>query len=437
MSSARGDLDALEREIRGRTPLGASALLFTIVGVIAAAVLWASFTWIDDVTRAPGKVVPAGDVQVVQATEEGLIRRVFVAEGQEVAAGDPLVELDSLVQESQLDREMQRALALQARIARLSAAIEDRPIAFPPELERDAPEMAASERALHLGRAADLAAQLAVLDRQRQQRLQEAEVARIEIGTSERQLSIVTEERTLLEPLVERGIEPRTTLLALRQREEDLAGRIAGAQATLRGIGAALSEIEDTAAATRSRFRAEALADLADATAELASLRPALPALQSLADRAVLRAPVRGIVNRLHRRTLGGAVRPGEDVVEIVPLDDRLLVEAYLLPQDIAFLQAGQPVRVKLTAYDFTRYGALDGRILRIGANAVRRDERDEAEVFVVTVETSGAILDANAAQVRILPGMTAEVDILAGKRRVIDYLLQPLERVRAHAFRE
>lgn len=435
--SARGDLDALERELRGRTPLGASALLFTIVGVIAAAVLWASFTWIDDVTRASGKVVPAGDVQVVQATEEGLIRRVFVAEGQEVAAGDPLVELDSLVQESQLKREMQRALALQAQIARLGDAIEDRPIAFPPDLERDAPEVAASERALHLGRAADLAAQLAVLDRQRQQRQQEAEVARIEIDTSERQLSIVAEERTLLEPLVERGIEPRTTLLALRQREEDLAGRIARAKATLQGIGAALSEIEDTAAATRSRFRAEALADLADATAELASLRPALPALQSLADRAVLRAPVRGIVNRLHRRTLGGAVRPGEDVVEIVPLDDRLLVEAYLLPQDIAFLQVGQPVRVKLTAYDFTRYGALDGRILKIGASTVRRDERDEAEVFVVTIETSGAMLDANGAQVRILPGMTAEVDILAGKRRVIDYLLQPLERVRAHAFRE
>jgi adhesin transport system membrane fusion protein len=179
------------------------------------------------------------------------------------------------------------------------------------------------------------------------------------------------------------------------------------------------------------------LADLADATAELASLRPALPALQSLADRAVLRAPVRGIVNRLHRRTLGGSVRPGENMVEIVPVDDRLLVEAYVLPQDIAFLTEGQPVRVKLTAYDFTRYGALDGAILRIGANAVRRDERDEAEVFVVTVQTTGAILDAKGAQVRILPGMTAEVDVLAGTRRVIDYFLQPLERVRASAFRE
>ena len=151
----------------------------------------------------------------------------------------------------------------------------------------------------------------------------------------------------------------------------------------------------------------------------------------------MLRAPVRGIVNRIHRRTLGGAVRPGEDLVEIVPLDDSLLVEAYVLPQDIAFLQPKQPVRVKISAYDFTRYGSLEGSILRIGANAVRRDERDEGEVFVVTVQTTGAILDADGLQVRILPGMTAEVDILAGERRVIDYLLQPLERVRSRAFRE
>ena len=261
----RSDLDTLAREMQGRTPLGASALLFTILGVIVAAFIWALVTSIDDVTRAPGKVVPAGDVQVVQASEEGLIRQVFVAEGQEVAAGDPLVELDALVQTSQLDRETQRALALEARIARLSAEIEGREIAFPPRLDQDAPELAASERALHLGRAVELAAQVAVLDRQRQQRLQEEEVARIEIGTAERSLAIVTEERALLNPLVERGIEPRTTLLGLRQREEDLAGRIAGARAKLLGVGAALSEIDDTAAATKSRFRAEALADLADA----------------------------------------------------------------------------------------------------------------------------------------------------------------------------
>ena len=431
------DLDALAREMRGRTPLRASLLLFVIVGVVVSALLWAGLTEIDDVTRAPGKVVPAADVQRIQATEDGIIRRVFVEEGAVVEARTPLLELDALVQTSQLDREVQRALALQARIERLSAEIDARPLAFPPALDRDAPELTASERALHAGRAADLAAQIAVLDRQRQQRLQEKDAARIELETAQRSMAITAEERDLLAPLVERGIEPRTTLLSLRQREEDLTGRIAGAQSALARLDSALLEVEDSIAATRSRFRAESLRELADATSELATLRPALPALESLAARAVLRAPVKGVVNRLHRRTLGGAVRAGEDVAEVVPLDDRLLIEAYVAPQDIAFLRAGQPVRVKITAYDFTRYGMLDGEILRIGANAIRRDERDEAEVFVITVRTEGAIVDADGAQVQILPGMTAEVDVLAGKRRVIDYLLQPLERVRARAFQD
>ncbi len=431
------DLDALAREMRGRTPLRASLLLFVIVGVVVSALLWAGLTEIDDVTRAPGKVVPAADVQRIQATEDGIIRRVFVEEGAVVEAGTPLLELDALVQTSQLDREVQRALALQARIERLSAEIDARPLAFPPALDRDAPELTASERALHAGRAADLAAQIAVLDRQRQQRLQEKDAARIELETAQRSMAITAEERDLLAPLVERGIEPRTTLLSLRQREEDLTGRIAGAQSALARLDSALLEVEDSIAATRSRFRAESLRELADATSELATLRPALPALESLAARAVLRAPVKGVVNRLHRRTLGGAVRAGEDVAEVVPLDDRLLIEAYVAPQDIAFLRAGQPVRVKITAYDFTRYGMLDGEILRIGANAIRRDERDEAEVFVITVRTEGAIVDADGAQVQILPGMTAEVDVLAGKRRVIDYLLQPLERDRAPAFQD
>ena len=431
------DLDALAREMRGRTPLRASLLLFVIVGVVVSALLWAGLTEIDDVTRAPGKVVPAADVQRIQATEDGIIRRVFVEEGAVVEAGTPLLELDALVQTSQLDREVQRALALQARIERLSAEIDARPLAFPPALDRDAPELTASERALHAGRAADLAAQIAVLDRQRQQRLQEKDAARIELETAQRSMAITAEERDLLAPLVERGIEPRTTLLSLRQREEDLTGRIAGAQSALARLDSALLEVEDSIAATRSRFRAESLRELADATSELATLRPALPALESLAARAVLRAPVKGVVNRLHRRTLGGAVRAGEDVAEVVPLDDRLLIEAYVAPQDIAFLRAGQPVRVKITAYDFTRYGMLDGEILRIGANAIRRDERDEAEVFVITVRTEGAIVDADGAKVQILPGMTAEVDVLAGKRRVIDYLLQPLERVRARAFQD
>lgn len=436
MSSER-DLDRLVQELKGRTPLRASALLFTIIAVIVAIVIWASVTKIDDVTRAPGRIVPAGDVQRVQAAEAGVIRAVFVEEGQKVEAGTVLVELDAITQSSQLDRELQRAMALEARIARLTAEIEGRAPEFPAELERLASQLVVSERALYSGRIAALRSEIGVLERRLEQRRQEQIEARSALQTAQRTRAILAEERAIVAPLVERGVEPQTTLLNLRRQEEDLAGRLAAAEATLSRLETAMVEVEDTITSTRDRFRAEALRDLADATAELAALRPALPALESLAARAVLRAPVDGVVNRLHRRTLGGAVRAGEDVAEIVPIDDALVVEAYVLPQDIAFLRADQPVRVKLTAYDFTRYGALDGRIVRIGADAIQRSERDQAEVFVIIVRTEGALFDADGEQVRIIPGMTAEIDILAGRRRVIDYILQPLERVRDRAFRE
>jgi adhesin transport system membrane fusion protein len=435
--SAERDLDRLVRELNGRTPLRASALLFTIFAVIAAIFIWAWITEIDDVTRAPGRVVPAGDLQLVQAADAGVIRAIFVEEGDIVEAGASLVELDGLIQTSQLDREVQRAIALQARIERLSAEIDGRSPVFPVEIETAAPELVVTERALFAGRAAALAAEIGVLERRREQRRQEQVEARTEIHTASRTRDILTEERAIIAPLVERGVEPQTTLLTLRRQEEEIDGRVARAEAALARLETALAEVDDTIAATRSRFAAEALRELADATAELAALRPSLPALESMAARAVLRAPVAGIVNRLHRRTIGGTVRTGEDVVEIVPIDDTLLVEAYVLPQDIAFLRPDQPVQVRLTAYDFTRYGALEGRILRIGADAVQRTERDEAEVFIIVVRTEGALYDADGEQVRIIPGMIAEIDILAGRRRVIDYLLQPLERVRARAFRE
>lgn len=431
------DLDTLVRELQGRTPLRASALLFTILLIIAAVVLWAWLTEIDEVTRAPGRVVPAGDVQVIQAADAGVIRAILVEEGQVVAAGDPLVELDGIVQASQLNREVQRALALRARIERLSAEIEGREPAFPVDLDDQAPELVTSERALFAGRAAALTAELGVAERRLEQRRQERAEERAALASAERTAAILAEERAIIAPLVERGVEPQTSLLALRRQEEELLANLASRTARIARLGTAIAEIEDSMTATRSEFRAEALRDLTEATAELAALRPALPALETLADRALLRAPVAGVVNRLNRRTVGGTVRAGEDVVEIVPLDDALLIEAYVLPQDIAFLSPDQPVRVKLTAYDFTRYGALEGRIMRIGADAVQRSERDEAEVFVVTIRTSGALLDADGEQVRIIPGMTAEIDILAGRRRVIDYLLQPLERVRDRAFRE
>lgn len=437
MSRKHADLETLAREMRGRSPVKGSLLLFAILGFIGTAFLWAALTEIDDVTRAPGRIVPSGDIQLIQAAEQGVLQALHVREGQVVEEGALLMELDGSLLTSQLGQEEQKAFGLMARITRLEAEIDGTALTFTEDLVARAPEVVKSEAALHQGRQEELQGKIDILERQRAQRREELAEAQVDQVTATETLAVLAEERALMEPLVKRGIEPATTLLSLRRSEAEWSGRKVRAEATLKRLETALAEIDDRIAAEKSSLRAGALTDLSVATAELAALRPLLPALMARADRAQVRAPMRGVVNRIHRSTLGSLARPGEDLLELVPLDDTLLVEAYVRPADIAFLRPGLPTRVKVTAYDFSRYGGLDGEIVRIGADAVKRSERAEEEVFVVEVRTTGTILDADGVAVEIIPGMVTETDILTGRKTVLDYLLRPVIRVKERAFRE
>lgn len=431
------DLARLARQMRGRAPLRASLLLFVVLSCIASAVTWAALTEIDDATRAEARVVPSGDIQIIEAAEAGVLQSLHVAEGDMVEAGAPLMDLDGVLLDSQLDQERQRAYGLRARITRLEAEIAGTALVFDEDLLTHAPELVASETALWQGRAAALQAQIDILERQRLQRAQDLREGEAERGIAELTLAVLGEERDMIAPLVARGMEPATTLLALRRSEADWQGRHGRALAVLERQAGALAEIDDRIAAEHSRARAAALDDLARATAELAALRPALPALQSRAQRARITAPVRGIVNRLHRTTAGATARPGDPLAEIVPVGDTPVVEAWLRPADIAFLHPGQAVRVQITAYDAARYGRLDGEILRIGADAVRRSDRDTEDVFVVEIRTSGSLTDADGTPVAIIPGMMAQVDILTGRKTVLDYLIRPVLRLRDSALRD
>lgn len=436
MSGPR-DLDTLAQELRGRSPLRASLLLGAIIAFLLIAVGWAAMTEIDDVTRGDGRIVPSQNIQVVQAAEAGVLQALHVAEGDVVDPGALLMELDRTLMASQLDQERQRAVSLMARIARLEAELADaEALVLPPELVRASPTVAANEVALFAARRSELLAELDVLERQRLQRRQDQQEGQVDLFTARETLALIGEEVAIMAPLVERRVEPETTMLALRRSLAEWQGREVRASAALVRLGAALDEIDDRVAALRARAQAEARAEMALATGELAELETRLPALEQRVTRAELRAPVRGIVNRIMLTTLGGVAQAGEALVEIVPIDDALLVETYLRPSDIAFLFPGQPVKVRITAYDASRYGSLDGEIVRIGADAVQRPDRDE-QAFVVQVRTSTNILDADGAAVEIVPGMVTQVDILAGRKTVLDYITQPVVRVRDRALRD
>ncbi len=426
----------LAREIRGGNPVRASLLLLLILAFLAIAGVWAARTELDVVTRGDGRVVPSGDVQIVQASEAGVLAALHVREGDLVAAGDPLLTLDDTQIESQLGETRRRALSLELRIARLRAEIESRPFAPDAATYDELGNLVASEIALYAARRAALADEIAVLRRQGRQREEEIAAAAARAEAAAEAIRLIDEEIALIAPLVEDGVEPATTLLGLRGRRAEAAGRESAARAELAATRAAAAEIEDRVLSARSAARAGALEDLARAEAELAEVLTRLPALENRLTRAVLTAPVRGVVNRLNLNTIGGLARAGDPLLEIVPIGDDLLIEAYLKPADIAFLRPGQAARVSITAYDPSRYGALDGEILRIGADAVTRPDRDE-RAFVVEIATAGVLRDADGQPVEILPGMVAGVDILAGRRTVLAYLMAPVVRTRDRALRE
>ena len=435
--STTQDFDSLVRELGGRSPLRASLLLFAILAFILLAIVWAAVTELDDVTRGDGRIVPSRSVQVIQASEAGILQALHVQEGEVVEQGALLMDLDRTLLVSQLDLEQQRAWGLMARIARLQAEIDGAEVLeFDADLILATPSVVRSEAALFEARRTEIQSEIEVLERQRLQRRQEYEEGLVDAATARETLAIVEEEIAIMAPLVERRVEPETTMLALRRTLAEWQGREVRADASLVRLDAGLAEIDDRIASARARARAAALSELSIATAELAELETRLPALATRVTRSELRAPVRGIVNQIKLTTIGGVAQSGEPLMEIVPLDDTLLVEAYLRPADIAFVYPGQDVRVKLTAYDFSRYGGIDGEITRIGADAVQRPDRDEA-VFVVHVRTSTNILDADGAALEIIPGMVAEVDILSGRRTVLEYLTQPIVRVRDRALRD
>ncbi|MCG5514354.1 HlyD family type I secretion periplasmic adaptor subunit [Ectothiorhodospira shaposhnikovii] len=435
MSGQRDFDDFLRDQGMGRS-LGGSVLLGVMVLFLVIALVWAHFTEIDEVTRGQGKVVPSRSLQVVQSLEGGVVQEIRVTKGDRVRAGDVLLELRGGLLEGDYEGSLQRFHTLQARMQRLQAEIGNTPLAFSPELQVLAPEVTDGETRLFEGRRAELTAELQVLAVQRRQREQEQAEQQVALRTMTAGLELAWAERNLIQPLVERGLEPELSLLQIRRTLNELEGERERIRAGLVRLEAAIDEVAERKQALTRGFQARALAELSQATAEAAELGRILPAKADQVARTRIRSPVDGVVNQLHVTTVGGVARPGDPLVEVVPADDALLVEAHIRPQDIGFLYPGQRVRVHITAYDFARYGALEGQLITLGADAVEVPHAEE-RLYPVRVRTEGYLYDADGLPLDIIPGMVTEVHILGGKRSVLAYLLEPVVKVRDRAFRD
>jgi membrane fusion protein, adhesin transport system len=409
-------------------------LLFTVLLALAALVAWAAVSQVDTVAQAAGKVIPSARVQAVQSLEGGIVQEIHAVAGQAVESGDLLVSLSPVQAGGDLQTRRQQVLALGARIARLQAEVDQRSPAFPNGADGSA-EFVGVERAAFESRRSEQASQAAMLSAQIAQKSKEQEEMQVTLATARRALATAQSEREVLARLVEQGLEPRLELLRVENTVSEAEGRERGTRVAIERLQQAMEETRARRDTMLQNFRSQAREELNRAINELRALEQGMPQLQDRVARTLLRAPVRGIVNRVFVNSVGGVAKPGETLVELVPADDERVVEVLVSPRDIGFVKEGQTARVKLTAYDYSLFGALSGKVVQVGADAVT-NERGEA-FFMVRVRTDHTALENHGRRLPIMAGMQAQVDVVTGSKTVLDYLLKPLVSVREGAFRE
>lgn len=410
-------------------------MTLALVGLVVGAFAWAALAEVDEMTRGEGKVIPASRVQVVQNLEGGIVRRIATREGAMVREGDVILQIDSTGFGSSMEERREKMLGLQAVVARLTAQADGMALAFPAGLAHQRPQLIHEQAQLYQHRVSEIAAALSALDLQAAQRRQEIAEVKAKIASLTRALEIAREEYALTEPLVQSGSAARIELIRLDARVNDTAGTLEAARLALPRIESALAEAQSRRKEKELNERADLRGQLSEARVQLAALEQTLKADIDRVDRTEVRAPVTGLVKTLHVTTLGQVVKPGVDIIEIIPTDDSLLIETRIRPQDIAFLRPGLEAVVRLTAYDYTLYGALDAKVEHIGADTIS-NERGET-FYLVRARTDRATLEKDGRSLPIIPGMVANVDILTGKKTVLAYLTKPITRLRNEALRE
>jgi adhesin transport system membrane fusion protein len=431
-------------EVYGATKRGAHRfahiLLFCIVGFFAIFYLWARQAELEEVTRGEGQVIPSGQVQVVQNLEGGIVAALNIHEGQLVEKGQVLLKIDNVAAGADLKESRARWLALSGLTARLEAETQGKDaIAFPKEVTAEAPEIAKREQELFQSRKAGLDAELDILRRQEDQRRQELVELQGRLEKLQGSLQLAQQELDMTAPMVEKGVAPQVDLLRLKRQVNDLNGDAQATELSIPRAKSALAEASRRVSERVQRFRSDTLKELNDARANLSVINANVSAQEDKVTRTDVRSPVRGTVKQLLVNTIGGVIRPGQDLVEIVPIEDTLLIEARIKPADVAFLRPGLDATVKVTAYDYSIYGGLPATLEDISADTIADDTPGKgAEKFYrIRLRTKRNYLGTEEHPLPIISGMTVQTDILTGKKTVLDYILKPILKARQRAMRE
>ncbi|WP_422370455.1 HlyD family type I secretion periplasmic adaptor subunit [Hoeflea sp.] len=406
---------------------------------ITAFLVWASWARVDEISRGAGKVIPLSKTQIVQSSESGVVQEIAVTIGQLINKGDLLVRLDSSGNMASLGEAQARNDALQARIVRLEIEISDlfdTEFVCPEKTRLVSQDICDNEANLLEARRENYLNRFQVLKARQQQRIDEIGEAKSNVEQSDLVIQAMRAERDKIAPLVERRLHPEIDLLRLDREIAQQQGQRETVNQSLKRLESALREAELQVMELDSQFKQEARRELGETLAEVSVLEATITGAEDRVRRTDIVSPVDGIVNTLDINTIGAFVQPGTVVAGVVPVTDTLLVEARISPKDVAFVQPGQKALVKLTAYDFSIYGGLEGSVSNVSADSIVNPETGET-YYQVLVQTGDSQIGKGDVKHAIRPGMVASVEILTGEKSVLDYLIKPLSKARYEALTE
>jgi adhesin transport system membrane fusion protein len=415
------------------TTYRAQTLVRSALLVVIALIVWASLAQVDEVTKGDAKVVPSRQLQVIQALDGGVVTEILVQEGQVVEVGQMLLKIDETRATSGVRGSDAQTFSLKVKLARLKALAEGTTFTPPPPGTPGEQHVIDEEQQLYDSKRAELSALISISQQQLAQRQQELSEMRARRESATRSLDLSQQELAKTRPLLATGAVSEVEVLRLERDVSRSRGDLEQASAQSSRVMAAISEATRKIQETELSFRNDARKELSETLARLNTLNAGAVALVDKVDKSQVKSPVKGRVQRLLANTVGGVVQPGKDIVEIVPLDDALVLEARVNPKDIAFIHPGQAANVKFSAYDFGIYGGMEAVVDNISPST-ETDERGINTYYLVRVRTKHVNFDN---KMPIIPGMTAEVDILTGKKSVMSYLLKPILKGKAYALRE
>lgn len=420
-----------------QAPVVQRLLLRVICVFVLVAIIWAYFAEIDEFTRGLGRIVPSSDVQIVQNLEGGILAELFVARGDVVERDQPLLLLDDTIFSSTLRERTLQIAQLQAKVARLRA--EANGSTFDEEWRKfgksDDDPLARNERELYRSSQSEFTSHLTALNQKVEQKKQELSSIRLHKRSLASSYQLLEKELGFTRPLVRDGAVSHVELLRLERQVNDLKGELGRAEYAIPQLQSEYQEAKTNSDTYAQNFANEARRELNEVNAELARLEEGNETYSDRVARTTVRSPVRGTVKQIKVKTIGGVIQPGMDLIEIVPIDDSLLVDARVRPSDIAFIHPRQPATVKFTAYDFSIHGGLPAKVIQISPDTLVDDEG--VSYYSIRLKTDSSELGYGDESLPIIPGMTVEVDILTGKKTILDYILKPILKTKQLAFRE